>query len=136
MRKAVPNGANRSRWMNWKPKAAILPDSAKSEPTKTTKSDLGASIFCNSPGVTPTETTESLEAVLKGQAIELWSTAAGSLFLVADQEDARLAMERFGTRRGEVYTAAEVRCIVAVADPAVVAEIHKWKREFDAVVHE
>jgi hypothetical protein len=78
----------------------------------------------------------SLEAVLKGRAIELWSTAAGGLFLGADKEDARLALERFGARRGEIYTAAEARRIVAVNDPAVLAEIKEWKRRFDGVVRE
>jgi hypothetical protein len=78
----------------------------------------------------------SLEAVLKGRSIELWSTAAGGLFLVADEEDAHLAIERFGARRGEIYSAAEARRIVAVKDPAIVAEIHDWKRRFDGVVRD
>ena len=46
---------------------------------------------------------ESLEDVLKGLAIELWSDAVGSLFIVADEDDAR----RLGEPRGTVYTAAE-----------------------------
>jgi hypothetical protein len=78
----------------------------------------------------------ALEEALRGQAIELWSTAAGRLFLVADEEDARLAIERFGVRRGDVYTAAEVRRIIAVNDPEAVAEIHEWKRQFDGNVRE
>lgn len=81
-------------------------------------------------------TAEPLESVLKDRAIELWSTATGRLFLVPDEEDARRAMERFGARRGETYTAAEARRIIAVKDPAVVAEIHDWKRRFDGVVRE
>jgi len=79
---------------------------------------------------------ERLETVLKGHAVELWSTSAGRLFLVADEEDARLAMEREGALRGEVYTASEVRRIIAVRDPKVAAEIHQWKRAFDGVVRE
>jgi hypothetical protein len=78
----------------------------------------------------------SLEDALHGRAIELWSTAAGRLFLVADDADARQAMEHFGARRGEIYTAAEARRIVAVGDPKVVAEIHDWKRRFDGVIRE
>jgi len=39
-------------------------------------------------------------------------------------------MERLRARRGEIYAPAEARCIVRVADPAVVAEIDRWKREF------
>jgi hypothetical protein len=73
----------------------------------------------------------SLETELKGEAIELWSTATGGLFLVADEKDARCAIKRFGTRRGEIYTAAEARLIISVNDPAAVAEIHNWKQRFD-----
>jgi hypothetical protein len=80
--------------------------------------------------------TEPIESVLKGRAIELWSTASGRLFLVADEDDAHLAMERLGIPRGELYTAAEVRQIAVVKDPAVVAEVHDWKQRFDGVVRE
>ena len=74
----------------------------------------------------------SLEAVLKGLAIELWSDAAGRLFLVADEEDAR----RLGEPRGEVYTAAEVHMVIQVRDPDTVFEIHRWKREFNGRLQE
>jgi hypothetical protein len=64
---------------------------------------------------------ESLESVLKNRAIELWSDALGERFwLVADEADARLAMEGFGARRGETYTASEVRRILVIKDPATV----------------
>jgi hypothetical protein len=76
------------------------------------------------------------ESTLKGRAVELWSTAAGRLFLVADEEDARLTMERFGVRRGEIYTSPEVRRIIEVNDPTTVGEIHEWKRRFDGVVQD
>ncbi len=79
---------------------------------------------------------ESLEDVLRGLAIELWSTTSGRLFVVADEADACRAMERLGARRGEVYTCAEARRIIAVKDPAIVAEIHGWKQRFDGVVRE
>lgn len=75
---------------------------------------------------------QPLEEVLKGQAIELWSDAAGRLFLVADEDDAR----RLGEPRGTVYTAAEIRRIVRVADPAIVLEIHEWKRTFNGRLRE
>ena len=84
----------------------------------------------------PEPEPEPLESVLKGQAIELWSTAAGRFFLVANEDDARQVIERFGARRGEIYTAAEARRIIGVNDPAVVAEIHDWKRQFDGTVRE
>jgi hypothetical protein len=79
---------------------------------------------------------EPLENVLKGQQVELWSDSVGRLLIVADQADAQAAIERFGARQGEIYAAAEVRLIIAVKDPAVVAEIHEWKRRFDGVVRE
>ena len=74
----------------------------------------------------------ALEDVLKGSAIELWSDAAGRLFLVADDDDARL----LGELRGAVYTGAELRRIVQIRDPAIVLEIHKWKRAFNGCVRE
>ena len=82
----------------------------------------------------PESEPEPLEAVLKGQAIELWSTATGRLFLVADEAAASQAAERFGTRRGAIYTAAEALRIIAVKDPAVVAEIYQWKKQFNGAV--
>lgn len=63
-------------------------------------------------------------------------TTSGRLFLVADEEGARRAMERFGARRGEIYTATEARRIITVKDPAIVAEIHDWKQRFDGMVRE
>ena len=72
----------------------------------------------------------SLESVLWGLAIELWSDAAGCLFIVADEDDAR----RLGEPRGTVYTAAEMRRVVQIADPAIVLEIHEWKRKFNGRV--
>ena len=80
---------------------------------------------------TPKE-PEPLEGVLKGLAIELWSDRAGCLFIVADEEDAR----RLGEPRGTVYTADELRRVVQIGDPAIVLEIHKWKRRFDARLRE
>jgi hypothetical protein len=65
-----------------------------------------------------------LEDVVKGLAIELWSDAAGRLFIVADENDAR----RLGEPRGTVYTAAEMRRVVQIGDPSIVLEIHEWKR--------
>jgi hypothetical protein len=73
----------------------------------------------------------ALEDVLKGQALELWSDALGErVWLVADDEDALL----LGEPRGTIYTAPEARRVVRIADPSVVAEVHRWKREFNAAV--
>jgi len=73
---------------------------------------------------------ESLEDVLKGLAVELWSDAAGCLFIVANEEDAL----RLGERRGSVYTSDELRRVVQIRDPATVFQIHEWKHAFDARV--
>jgi hypothetical protein len=80
----------------------------------------------------PKELTQSaaLEDVPKGFAIELWSDAAGRLFILADEDDA----QRLGEPRGTVYTASEMRRVVQIGDPAVVLEIHEWKRSFDGRV--
>jgi hypothetical protein len=82
--------------------------------------------------MTESRQPESLEDVLKGLAIELWSDAAGRLFIVADEEDAR----RLGEPRGTVYTAVELRRVVKIDDPGTVLEIHEWKRAFDARLRE
>ena len=74
----------------------------------------------------------ALEDVLKGLAIELWSDAAGGFFIVADEDDAR----RLSEPRGTVYTAAEMRRVVQIGDPATVLEIHEWKRRFNGRVRE
>jgi hypothetical protein len=74
----------------------------------------------------------ALEDVLKGLVIELWSDAAGGLFIVADEDDAR----RLGEPRGNAYTAAEMRRVVQIGDPALVLEIHEWKRTFNGRVRE
>jgi len=75
---------------------------------------------------------EPFEDVMKGLAIELWNDAGGRLFIVADEGDARRLCEP----RGTVYTAAEVRRVVQIGDPAIVREIHEWKRLFDGRVRE
>ena len=81
---------------------------------------------------TPPE-PESLEAVLKGRAIELWSDAAGGrLWLVADEADAK----QLGEPRGTVFTASEARRVIEIADPEVVAEIALWKRNHNTKITE
>ena len=71
-----------------------------------------------------TQHRERLEEVLNGLAVELWTDGAGYLFIVADEEDLR----NLNTPRGTVYTAAEVRRVVQIGDPAIIREIHQWKR--------
>ena len=81
----------------------------------------------------PTDREDLAGDVLKGLAIELWSDALGEgLWIVADEEDARKLAEP----RGTVYTAAEIQRVIQIRDPTSVAEIHRWKREFNATIRE
>jgi hypothetical protein len=67
----------------------------------------------------------SLEEVLKGLAVELWTDASGERFwLVADEADAAL----LGEPRGSIYTTSEARLVVRVGDPETVAAIHHYKQ--------
>jgi hypothetical protein len=79
------------------------------------------------------ESIKPVEDVFKGQALELWSDALGERFwLVADEEDATL----LGEPRGTIYTATEARWVVQIGDPSVVAEVHRWKRQFNATLRD
>lgn len=120
---------NTSRWLNWKPKEPILREEAQTEPTKPTEPG-----FDGFEGAVSQATAETapLEEVLKGRALELYLADGERLFIVADEEDAA----KLGELRGTIYTAAEVRRIVQVTDPNVVAEVHRWKRQFNAVVRD
>jgi hypothetical protein len=120
---------NTSRWLNWKPKEPILSESARSEPTKPTEPG-----FDGFEGTASGETADNapLEEVLKGRALELYLADGERLFIVADEADAAT----LGEPRGTIYTAAEVRRIVQVTDPNVVAEVHRWKRELNATVRD
>ena len=120
---------NTSRWLNWKPKEPILGESAGSEPTKPTEPGFDGFV-----GTVSGETAEirPLEEALQGQAVELYLADGDRLFIVADEADAA----KLGEPRGTIYTAAEARRIVQIADPSVVAEVHRWKRKFDATVRD
>jgi hypothetical protein len=89
--------------------------------TRALASDLDSSPSNNQP----------LEMVLKGLAVELWSDTLGERFwIVSDEVD----VARLGEPRGSVYTASEVRHVVSVNDPEIVAEIHRWKRMMNASI--
>jgi hypothetical protein len=103
-------------------------ESLGSEPTKPT--ELGCDGFV---GLVSFEQSElSLEEVLKGRAVELYLADGDRLFIVADETDAA----HLGEPRGIVYTAAEVRRVIRIADTSIVAEVHRWKRAFDGSVRE
>ncbi len=80
----------------------------------------------------------TLEEILKGQAIGLFCNELDqTLWLVADEEDARLV----GERRGLVYTSEEIRLVASIGDPDIVRAVHAFKDEFDvaakpSVVHQ
>lgn len=104
-------------------------ESARSEPTKPTEPGFDGFV-----GTVSRETSEirPLEEALKDRALELYLADGERLFIVADEVDAA----KLGEPRGTVYTAAEVRRVVQIADPSVVAEVHRWKREFNATVRD
>jgi hypothetical protein len=79
------------------------------------------------------ERVASLELSLSGQAVELWR-AGDRYFLVADETDARLVVERKWGSRGEVWTAGEVEVVARIADQAMRDEIAQWKRTCDGKV--
>jgi len=106
-----------------------LRESARSEHTKPTEPGFDGSVGAVSeeaPEIPP------LEEVLKGRAVELYLADGDRLFIVADEADAA----KLGEPRGTVYTAAEVRRVIQIADPSVVAEVHRWKRRFNGSVRE
>ena len=118
---------NTSRWLKWKAKERISREPARNEPTKPREPGLEGfvgAVSSKTPDMLP------LDEVLKGRAVELYLADDDRVFIVADEADAA----KLGEPRGSVYTAAEVRCIVQVVDPNVVAEVHRWKREFNATV--
>ena len=70
----------------------------------------------------------NLERVLKGQAIALYcDSLKQTLWLVADEEDARL----LGERRGVIYTADEIRLVASIDDPGFVRDVHAFKNQFN-----
>ena len=69
--------------------------------------------------------------IIKGQAVCLYSDLVGeNLWIVADEQDAQ-ALVGQGERRGQVYTPEEVRLVIAIKDPAIVKQVHEFKREFN-----
>ena len=120
--------------MNWRESlsAAIRQESSAKDAKAPSVGDAPGLLHLLHSEKAEPQRAEPLEDVLKGLAIELWSDAAGCLFIVADEDDAR----RLGEPRGTVYTAAEIRRVVQIGDPAIVLEIHEWKRKFNGRVRE
>ncbi|MFN7939110.1 MAG: hypothetical protein U0R19_37650 [Bryobacteraceae bacterium] len=120
---------NIRRWLNWQPREQISCESAHSEPTKPAEPGFDGFV---GPAAEELAEIHPLEEVLKGRAVELYLADGDRLFIVADEEDAQI----LGEPRGAVYTAAEVRQVIQIADAVVVREVHEWKRRFNARVRE
>ena len=61
----------------------------------------------------------------------MYDHAGGRVFIVADQEDAQEAIRRFGTRRGEVWTPAEIELVGRIEDQSIRDEVANFKRQLD-----
>lgn len=116
-----------SRWLNWSPVERILLESARSEPTKPTDPAFEGFV---GPPLPEERETPPLRSVLRNRVVELYLTNGDRLFMVADEDDAA----KLGEPRGSIYTAAEVRLVIQIADPGIIAEVHRWKRQFEATV--
>jgi hypothetical protein len=146
-----------SRWLDWKPKSQILAEMAGCEPTKPSEPNfvgfdgayntnqqssvgfvgavLGKSQKIEGAPEPPDDPialaslVKSMESVLKGCAVELWSDGE-RIWLVADEEDARKLKER----PGAVYTAPEAKLLCGVTDLAAVRQIHLWKQTTNSTI--
>jgi hypothetical protein len=138
--------STRSRWLDWQPEGHIFVDTPKSEPPKLTKPgsvSFGGSISGELQEIEEQETKPKAEIppvaaewpernTLKGQAVEVWyEPAGGRVLIVADEGDAQDAMQRFGARRGEIWTAVEIELVGRFADPAIRDEVMVFKRQID-----
>lgn len=70
---------------------------------------------------------------LKGTTVELMRHG-DRLFLVSDEEDAALVMQRLGCSRGEVWTHKEVELVAAVAEQPIRDEIACFKRALHGIL--
>lgn len=66
---------------------------------------------------------------LKNHAVELWRKGE-RYFIVADEEDARIALSRFASA-GEIWTAQEIEIVAQFEDQPFRDEIQRFKREFN-----
>jgi len=108
MSTAAANPAKRSRWLDWKPKARILADSAESEPSKPSKpGSVGfeGATSAGSPeieaGPDPAELTRA-SAVLNGAGVRIMALEGGATIGVRsdlDGPEVRAALRAFGSDR-------------------------------------
>jgi hypothetical protein len=100
--------ATRSRWIDWKPKARILADSAESEPTKPTKpgsEGFEGAISAESPeiqaGPNPAELAHK-SAVLNRAGVRIMALEGGAtigMWSDLDGPEVRAALRTFGPER-------------------------------------
>jgi hypothetical protein len=88
---------------------------------------------CDLPEPTAPPEPENFPESLKGCVVELWRNGE-RFFLVTDEEDARLAIDRLGAARGEVWTGAEIELVVRFQDQAIRDEIEALKRATDGAL--
>jgi hypothetical protein len=115
---------NTSRWLSWKPREPIFRNSPGNEPTKPTKLPWDGS----ERHISLERAENQLKEPLRGRVVELYLIDGDRLSIVADGADAVQLEEP----RGTVYTVAEVRRVIQIADPSVVAEVHRWQGAFNA----
>ena len=83
------------------------------------------------PGVVGAE----LRGQLKNHAVELWRRGE-RYFIVADEEDADLAISRLDASLGRVWTAQEIEIVAQIEDQAFRDEVQRFKREFNGRVRQ
>ncbi len=126
------NSAKRSRWLDWQPNGRISADSLGSEPTKPGFVGFVGATSAGSRIIHPApDCQQSLEQILKGHAVCLYSDLVGeNLWIVADEVDAERLIEQ-GERRGAIYTRTESRLVTRIDHPEIVKQVHAFKREFN-----
>jgi hypothetical protein len=81
------------------------------------------------------EPTLEDKSSLKGTAVEVWADSAGGrIWIVADDEDARLVAEKWDASKGTIWTGAEVELVARINDQCIAREIADWKRRFAGTI--
>lgn len=82
-------------------------------------------------GPDPTPTTPAPGGLIRGDVATIDTADGATLYVVYDEDDVRLLIDPSDgeIHRGQVWTKAEIKALVVVADdPQVVAEIRRLKQ--------